>query len=210
MYMKCTMLIFALTLTAVLAIANQEKRPIGRPQLAQDDSHPPESPARPSQDNKNEQVVDKPQPGGRTDTDEKPLLLDDDGGSDPSAEGRKVADNSRCHVCHLNYADEAIAVVHAKADIGCMVCHGTCDEHIADESWASGGNGTPPSKMYRHQDIDNCCQKCHQSHNAPAQKVIARWQQRCPKEPQKIDPKTIVCTDCHGEHRLKERKCKWK
>ena len=196
--MKYSIFVLALTLTALLAIANQEKRAIGRPQ-----------------DKKNEKVADKPRPGGKTETDEpllllddEPLLLlDDDDGNDPSAEGRKMADNSRCHVCHLNYAEEAIAVVHAKADIGCTACHGTCDEHIADESWASGGNGTPPGKMYRQKDIDTCCQECHKSHNTPARKVIARWQQRCPK---KTDLQRIVCTDCHGEHRLKERKCKWK
>ncbi len=171
-----------------------------------------------SQDNMTGEVADGPQPGGKTETDEPPLLLDDepplllddDDGNDPSAEGRKGADNRRCHVCHLNYADETIALVHAKANIGCTDCHGTCDEHIADESWASGGNGTPPGKMYRREDIDACCQECHENHDVPAQEVIAHWQQRCPKEPEKTDPKSIVCTDCHGEHRLKKRTCKWK
>jgi len=219
--MKYSLLVLALTLTlaltALLAIANQEKQAVGRPQ-----------------DNMTEKVADEPQPGGKTETDEPPLLLDDepplllddepplllddepplllddDDGNDSSAEGWKVADNRRCHVCHLNYADEAIALVHAKADIGCTDCHGTCDEHIADESWASGGNGTPPGKMYRRKDIDACCQECHESHDVPAQEVIAHWQQRCPKEPGKTDPKSIVCTDCHGKHRLKERTCKWK
>jgi hypothetical protein len=35
---------------------------------------------------------------------------------------------------------------------------------------------------------------------------VARWQQR---RPGKTDPKTTVCTDCHGEHRLKLRTVQW-
>jgi hypothetical protein len=36
--------------------------------------------------------------------------------------------------------------------------------------------------------------------------VITRWQQRCPE---KRDVSQIVCTDCHGEHRLKNRTVRW-
>jgi len=43
---------------------------------------------------------------------EPPLLLEDE-------ETGPVADNSRCHVCHINYADEALAVTHARANIRC-------------------------------------------------------------------------------------------
>ena len=225
--MKYSVFVLALALTAILTIANQQKRAVGRPQPAQDGSESRESPAGQSQGNKDAKSADRPQPGRKTDTDDEPpllledeppllldddppLLLDDDGGDDPSAKGQKVADNSRCHVCHLNYADEGIAVVHAKADIGCTACHGECDEHIADESWASGGNGTPPGTMYRPEEIDACCQECHKEHDVSAQEVIARWQQRRSKQPEKADLERIVCTDCHGEHRLKERKCRWK
>ena len=64
--------------------------------------------------------------------DDPPLLLDD-GDGEPSAKGAKMADNSRCHVCHLNFEVEDIAVGHAKENIACTKCHGDCDEHIADE-----------------------------------------------------------------------------
>jgi hypothetical protein len=131
--------------------------------------------------------------------DDEPLLLLDDGaGGAPIAESG--ADNSRCHVCHLNFTMEEIAVTHAKEDIGCGDCHGECDEHIDDESWATGGPGTPPGIMYPPEKIDPACRECHDTHDAPAHKILKRWQERCPR---KTDPSTIVCTDCHGRHRIK-------
>ncbi len=139
-------------------------------------------------------------------SDEPPLLL----GDDPSTPGPgpEAADNSRCHVCHLNFALEELAVVHARANIGCDDCHGDCDEHIADESWASGGPGTPPEIMFPPERIDPACRKCHHGHDAPAADVIGRWRERCPE---KTRPDEIVCTDCHGRHRLKPelRKAWW-
>jgi len=126
--------------------------------------------------------------------DEPPLLLDDEG-NEPAT----MADNSRCHVCHLNFAQEKIAVVHARANIGCAKCHGDCDEHIADESWADGGPGTPPGVMFPPDKIDSACGKCHRAHDVAATDVIRCWLDRYPKQPV---PKTVVCTDCHGHHRL--------
>ena len=72
-----------------------------------------------------------------------------------------VADNSRCFVCHVNYMQEKLAVTHAKANIGCAHCHGASDAHIADESWASGGNGTAPDIMYPRDKINSSCMHCH-------------------------------------------------
>jgi nitrate/TMAO reductase-like tetraheme cytochrome c subunit len=60
--------------------------------------------------------------------------------------------------------------------------------------------------MYPAGKIDAACRGCHKSHNAPAAKVIVRWQQRCPAQ---TDPQEIRCTDCHGEHRLKLRTVRW-
>ena len=36
-------------------------------------------------------------------------------------------------------------------------CHGVSDAHIADESWASGGNGTAPDIMYPRDKINPSC-----------------------------------------------------
>jgi len=139
--------------------------------------------------------------------DDKPLLLEDEPllllDDPPRADepNGPIADNSRCFVCHINYMQEDIAVAHARRHIGCAHCHGESDEHIADESWASGGGGTAPDKMYTRQMINPFCLTCHSK-------------EKLSEEPHKIlfadsgDKK--YCTDCHGDHRLKDRKCKWK
>lgn len=62
------------------------------------------------------------------------LLLGDGPGANPSA--GPTADNSRCHVCHIKYTFEDIAVAHARANIGCADCHGESDDHISDEFWS--------------------------------------------------------------------------
>ncbi|HUT13605.1 MAG TPA: hypothetical protein VMY42_24165 [Thermoguttaceae bacterium] len=131
--------------------------------------------------------------------DDPPLLLDDD----PTGPGERkpVADNSRCHHCHLNYADEDLVVQHAEANISCADCHGNCDEHIADESWASGGNGTPPEKMYPREKINPLCVDCH-----PKEELGKLEHQRFLAG----TAGEKYCTDCHGDHRLGERTCKWK
>lgn len=130
--------------------------------------------------------------------DDEPLLLDEDPVDEDLS---KMADNSRCFVCHINYQTEDIAVGHAKAGMGCKDCHGVSDEHIADESWASGGNGTAPDRMFAPEAINPFCMTCHPKDkiDLPRHKgLFAEGDDR------------KVCTDCHGKHRLHTRKCKWK
>ncbi len=135
-----------------------------------------------------------------------PLLLEDkaiplsDEKENPGASNEPGADNSRCFVCHANYMEEKLAVTHAKAKIGCADCHGPSDAHIADESWASGGNGTAPGIMYAREKINSSCMTCH-----PQQKIDTPQHQAVLAG---SSPK--VCTDCHGQHRLPQRGCKWK
>ena len=128
---------------------------------------------------------------------EEPLLLGDE--SEKASVGGG-ADNSRCHVCHINFSQEELAVAHARAAIGCARCHGASDAHIADESWASGGHGTAPDTMFPKDKINLFCIGCHTAN--------------MPKEPQHEEiiagNSEKVCTDCHGKHRLTTRKCKWK
>jgi len=130
---------------------------------------------------------------------EPPLLLDN-GPEDKPSTG-PVADNSRCHVCHLNFEQEEMALTHARANIGCAKCHGPSDAHIADESWASGGNGTAPDIMFLSEKINPFCLECH-----PKEKLAV--EARCLFLAGAGDKK--YCTDCHGKHRMASRKCKWK
>ncbi len=128
-----------------------------------------------------------------------PLLLEDE--PEDGTVSEQDADNSRCFVCHVNYMQEKIAVTHAKAGISCAKCHGSSDAHLADESWASGGNGTAPDIMYPKDKIDASCMTCHARDKIDTpehQGVLADA------------PGTKVCTDCHGSHRLPQRRCKWK
>lgn len=139
-------------------------------------------------------------PSEKSITDEEPLLLLDDSEEEVVPPTGPVADNSRCFVCHFNYIQEEIAVTHARANIGCAHCHGECDEHIADESWVSGGNGTAPDIMYLRPKINPLCMGCHQKEKIEKQ-----------HKPLFADtPEQKVCTDCHGKHRLEIRRCKWK
>jgi len=141
-----------------------------------------------------------------TTDDEPPLLLDDepllllDDKPDESLSSESMADNSRCFVCHINYMQEEIAVTHARQDMGCAYCHGESDEHIADESWASGGNGTAPDIMYPREKINPFCMGCHTREKIDTEQ----------HKPLFADSNNKFCTDCHGDHRLAERKCKWK
>ena len=139
--------------------------------------------------------------GGAAKGDQEPLLLLDGGDRKSPGPAGPVADNNRCFVCHLNYMQESLAVVHAKANIGCAKCHGDCDAHIADESWASGGNGTPPGILYTRDKVNPFCFGCHAKDKlaaAPHAAFLAGT------------AKEKCCTDCHGQHRLAKRKCKWK
>ena len=129
--------------------------------------------------------------------DDEPLLL----GGDEDELSATAADNSRCHHCHLNFVDEELAVTHARAKIGCANCHGNCDAHIADESWASGGNGTPPGIMYPKEKINPCCLDCHPREMLDGDQHAALFAGTSTEK---------YCTDCHGKHRLTERKCRWK
>ena len=127
------------------------------------------------------------------------LLLEDE--PEAGTDGGSAADNSRCFVCHVNYLQEKIAATHARANIGCASCHGPSDAHIADESWASGGNGTAPDIMYPRDKINPSCMACHPKEkiDTPQHKAVLAG-----------TPEQKVCTDCHGNHRLPHRRCKWK
>jgi hypothetical protein len=119
---------------------------------------------------------------------EPPLLLDEE-------ETGPAADNSRCHVCHINYSEEALAVTHARANISCEQCHGSSDAHCGDED-----NITPPDIMYAAEKIRPFCMHCHTKEKidiAVHKKVLSDTSAKG------------ICTNCHGEHRLGYRTRKW-
>lgn len=131
--------------------------------------------------------------------DEPLLLLDEEPTTTPP--DQSAADNGRCFVCHANYLDEKIAVAHARAGIGCAACHGVSDAHIADESWASGGNGTAPDIMFPKERVNPSCMVCH-----PKDKIDTTEHKPLFAK----GGKQRLCTDCHGNHRLPARRSKWK
>lgn len=122
---------------------------------------------------------------------EEPLLL-----LNEDEETGPMADNSRCHVCHINYDDEVLAVTHARADIDCEKCHGASDAHCGDED-----NITPPDIMYPAEKIRPFCIGCHSK-----EKIDTDVHKSVMAKP---DTKEAICTNCHGEHRLGYRTRKW-
>ena len=180
--MKYFFLVFLLIVTCIVIIGCEQAKSVQGPQAGD------ESAAEVAKEEEAPLLLD----------DEPLLLLDDE--PDAEQSGGSGADNSRCFVCHVNYMQEDIAVIHAGANIGCAGCHGESDEHIADESWASGGNGTAPETMYPRPKINPFCIGCH-----PKDKIDTDQH-----KPLFANFEKMVCTDCHGSHRLEVRKCKWK
>ncbi|MFH1716643.1 MAG: cytochrome c3 family protein [Planctomycetota bacterium] len=134
-----------------------------------------------------------------------PLLLEEPteesqrAGTAPATEA--AGENAACFVCHANYRTEFLVSRHAQADIGCVNCHGESSAHRNDEN-----NTTPPEIIYAADRIEPFCRKCHQGHDVPPGKVVARWIER---NLDKTDVRQIVCTDCHGDHRMKIRTVIW-
>jgi hypothetical protein len=121
--------------------------------------------------------------------------------TEPVDPAKPRADNGACFVCHGNFQDETMVAVHAKENIGCIKCHGSSAAHRNDED-----NVTAPDKMFAAARIDKSCGECHEGHDAPVRKVVRMFQERFPPN---TDPKKVVCTDCHGEHRLNVRSVRW-
>ena len=142
-----------------------------------------------------QRIAEEPSPldNGR---DEKPLLLEEEPVLPDDDEHGPLADNSRCHVCHINYEDEALAFVHARADIGCEQCHGASDAHCSDED-----NITPPDILYPADKINSSCMACHS-----IEKIRIAVHKGILTD---TGLKEGYCTNCHGEHRLGHRTRKW-
>jgi len=130
----------------------------------------------------------------------------------PASAKSPMADNSRCFVCHGNYdfEDEPLASIHAKANIGCVRCHGASPQHSADEDGL-----TPPERMYRPSHIRFNCLSCHDWVKLVASDKAKQDHADLKEKPDhqavldgtRKDKK--LCTDCHGDHRLSHRTRRW-
>jgi ferredoxin len=122
-----------------------------------------------------------------------------DFGAEDLAEGE--ADNSRCMVCHLNFAFDDFATGHAANGIGCETCHGTSDPHSADED-----NITPPDKMWPLSKLNSMCMEaCHPKAEMDPGLHEALFEGMAEAESEEKQ----VCTECHGDHRLTTRTREW-
>ncbi|GEM_PF-1279803 len=101
--------------------------------------------------------------------------------------------NAACGVCHMSFLIESLSRTHLAAKIPCIHCHGLSAGHANDENIGA----TKPDIVYPRDKIDPACQKCHPKHDVPARAVVARWLERELKDAE------LVCTDCHGHHRIR-------
>ena len=115
----------------------------------------------------------------------------------PAPPANLRADNSRCHVCHLNYADEKLALTHEHIGIGCEKCHGMSDDHCGSEE-----HTVPPDTMFPRDKINAFCIHCHKPEKLTGDVAHAPFLAKKPRTAE-------VCTGCHGTHRLARRIRKW-
>jgi hypothetical protein len=175
------------------AFSTTAQRPLwessARAQEKQDEQQPPEQPPAAL-------------PPLTVDTD-SPLMLEE--AQEQSQRDKplapSVAENAACFVCHDNFQEEQLVTQHGDGDVGCVDCHGKSYDHRNDET-----NTTPPDVMFPRQKIDAACVECHDTHDAPAAEVVARLRERLPRLSQSQE---LVCTDCHGHHRLTLRTVVW-
>jgi hypothetical protein len=117
--------------------------------------------------------------------------------AEPAEETDPLGANAACYVCHVTFVKEDLSKVHLAAKVTCVQCHGLSDKHANDENIGA----TKPDITFKRHRIDAACVKCHETHDAPADKVIARFDER--KLPSKPLP---VCTECHGTHKIAREK----
>jgi len=115
------------------------------------------------------------------------------------AETDPVGLNAGCYVCHMTFVREELSAAHLKAKVACVRCHGVSAGHANDEDIGA----TKPDIAYKRPQVNAHCRTCHPAHDAPPEKVLARWQERqaarAAAEP--LVP-AVTCTDCHGTHKI--------
>jgi formate-dependent nitrite reductase cytochrome c552 subunit len=112
-----------------------------------------------------------------------------------------MADNNACFVCHANFRKEELASSHAANGVGCVSCHGRSTNHRNDEA-----NVIPPDIMFPTETLDASCARCHEGHDVEPRRVVERF---LAKTSGRMELKSLVCTNCHGEHHLAVRTVRW-
>lgn len=117
----------------------------------------------------------------------------DEPAADAAEETNPLGANAACYVCHIPFVKEELSRVHLKAKVPCIECHGLSAGHANDEDIGA----TKPDALFQRKQVDPMCRECHETHDVPARKVVARFLQR------RLSPKSpAVCTDCHGGHKI--------
>jgi len=130
-----------------------------------------------------------------------PLLLagpSEKGGASPVT--KAAVENAACFVCHANYSEDELSARHAAVEVGCTKCHGESHPHRNDEN-----HTTPPDRMYAIEAVVALCQQCHESAKIDPQEIETVRRE----QPEKPASEPVVCTDCHGKHRLPRRAVRW-
>ena len=123
-----------------------------------------------------------------------------DKGTGPSDESEEppmidpLSVNAACYVCHMTFVGEELSTVHFQEKTTCIDCHGLSAPHANDENIGE----TPPDIVFKRHEVDASCEECHEEHDAPGIKVVARFLER-----KLADPRPI-CTDCHGMHKIEQ------
>ena len=132
-----------------------------------------------------------------------PLLLDEPEQGEHASD-KKISEaeteNAACFVCHANYTEELLVARHIKDDVACVDCHGKSYAHRNDEN-----HTTPPDHIYAADAVAALCEKCHHAHEISPEELEDLRKGRTDKP--HSDP--VVCTDCHGKHRLARRSVRW-
>lgn len=102
-------------------------------------------------------------------------------------ESNPMGANAACYVCHITFVQEELSKTHLRAKVPCTNCHGLSAGHANDENIGA----TPPDIIIERNQVDAMCLKCHQRHDIPAEELAVH----------KSPP---ICTDCHGNHRIKK------
>ena len=95
--------------------------------------------------------------------------------------------NAACYVCHMTFVNEELTKTHLRAKVPCTQCHGLSAGHANDEDIGA----TPPDIIIERDQVEIMCLKCHQRHDISAEMTAT-------------DKSQPICTDCHGNHKIKK------